>query len=98
MHALFSIANQLHFGAHYMTTWTDDERLMSERDGRITTWGLDAKLIDSRYGDAYLGYGRLISKTPLRVGEGLEVLHSIAGWNLRDNYFGQTSTGSGTFD
>jgi hypothetical protein len=98
MHALFSVANQLHIGAHYMSTWTDDARLASERDGRITTFGLDAKLIDSRYGDAYLGYARLISKTPLRVGEGLEVIHSIAGWNLRDNYFGQMSTGSGTID
>ena len=56
------------------------------------------KLIDNRFGDAYLGYSRLSSETPLRVGEGLEILHSIAGWNLRDNFFGQASTGTGTID
>ena len=97
-HALFSIGDQLHIGAHYMTTWTDDARLASERDGRITSVGFDAKLIDSRFGDAYVGYARMTTRTPLRVGEGLEALHSIAGWNLRDNFFGQMSTGSGTID
>jgi hypothetical protein len=97
-HLVLSIGSALQIGAHYITTWTDDARLMSEIDGRITVAGLDVKLIDSRYGDGYLGYAHLDSKTPLRVGEGLEVLHSIAGWNLRDNFFGQMSTGSGTID
>lgn len=98
VHAMFSVGAQLRFGAHYMTTWTDDARLATEKDGRITSVGLDAKLIDHRFGDAYLGYARMTSKTPLRLGDGLEMLHSIAGWNLRDNFFGQMSTGSGTVD
>jgi hypothetical protein len=97
-HLMLSIGAELQFGAHYMTTWTDDARLMSEVDGRVTVIGLDAKLIDSRYGDAYIGFSHVDSDNPLRVGEGLEVLHSIAGWSLRDNYFGQMSTGSGTID
>jgi hypothetical protein len=98
MHLMASIGEQLHIGAHYMTTWTDDARAMGELDGRITVAGIDAKLIDSRFGDAYLGYSRLSSETPIRVGEGLEVLHSIAGWNLRDNFFGQSTTGTGAID
>jgi hypothetical protein len=97
-HVMLSIGDNLSIGAHYITTWTSDARAMGERDGRITTLGLDAKLIDSRFGDAYLGYSHLDSENPLRVGEGLEALHSIAGWNLRDNYFGQMSTGSGAID
>jgi hypothetical protein len=88
----------LQIGAHYLTTWTDDAALAGEVDGRITTAGIDAKLSDSPYGDAYLGYSRLSSETPIRVGQGLEVLHSIAGWNLRDNFFGQASSGTGTID
>ncbi len=89
---------ELQFGGHYLTTWTDDAYLATEIDGRITTAGLDIKMIDGRYGDAYLGYSRVNSETPLRVGEGLEILHSISGWNLRDNFFGQMSTGTGTID
>ena len=91
-------AGTFQFGAHYLTTWTDDAALMGEVDGRITTAGLDVKMSDSPYGDAYIGYSRLSSETPLRVGEGLEVLHSIAGWNLRDNFFGNASTATGTID
>jgi hypothetical protein len=97
-HLMLSIGENLNIGAHYISTWTDDARAMGERDGRITTFGLDAKLIDSRYGDGYIGYSRLESDDILRVGEGLEVLHSIAGWNLRDNFFGPMATGSGTID
>jgi hypothetical protein len=89
---------ELQFGAHYLTSWTDDAALAGEVDGRITTAGIDVKLSDSAYGDAYIGYSRLSAETPLRVGEGLEVLHSLAGWNLRDNFFGQASTGTGTVD
>lgn len=96
-HLMLSYAG-LQFGTHYLTTWTDDARLATEVDGRITIAGADLKLIDSRFGDAYLGYSRLSAETPLRVGEGLEVLHSISGWNLRDNYFGAGSTGTGTID
>jgi hypothetical protein len=89
---------KVQFGGHYLTTWTDDAYLATEVDGRITTAGLDIKMIDSRFGDAYLGYSRANSETPLRLGDGLELLHSIAGWTLRDNFFGQQSTGTGTID
>jgi hypothetical protein len=97
-HLMLSIGDNIQIGAHYITTWTADARAMGEKDGRITTIGADAKLLDSRFGDAYLGYSRLDSRDPLRVGEGLEILHSIAGWNLRDNYFGQAASGTGKID
>jgi hypothetical protein len=97
-HAALSYADELVFGAHYLTTWTNDARLQGEVDGRITVAGADARLTGSRYGDGYIGFAHLASRTPLRVGEGLEVLHSLAGWNLRDNFFGQSATGSGTID
>jgi len=97
-HLMLSIGDNLQIGAHYLTTWTADARLMGEKDGRITTLGIDAKLLDSRFGDAYLGYAHLESRDPIRVGEGLETLHSISGWNLRDNFFGQMATGSGEID
>jgi hypothetical protein len=85
-------------GGHYLTTWTDDARLATEVDGRITVTGVDVKLTDSRFGDAYLGFSHVSSETPLRLGDGLEVLHSISGWNLRDNFFGMGSTATGSID
>jgi hypothetical protein len=98
LHLMATIGGQLQIGAHYITTWTDDARLMGEVDGRITVAGIDAKLIDNQFGDAYIGFSHVSSETPLRVGEGLELLHSISGWNLRDNFFGQMTSGTGTID
>jgi hypothetical protein len=97
-HIALSHEDMVQLGGHYLTTWTDDARLASEVDGRITVAGADLRLTASRFGDGYIGYSHLSSRTPLRVGEGLEVLHSLAGWNLRDNFFGPNANASGTID
>ncbi len=90
--------DKLTVAAHYLTAWTDDARLAGEVDGRITVTGAEVKLIDSVYGNGYVGYAHLSSRDPLRVAGAIEVLHSFEGWNLRDNYFGQMATGTGTID
>jgi hypothetical protein len=83
---------------HYLTEWTQDAKLVSEPDGRITNVGADVKVVDAKWGDAYLGASHIVSDDPLRVAGAFEVLHSFEGWNLRDNYFGPEATGSGTID
>jgi hypothetical protein len=98
LHGMLSVGDFLNVGLHYLTTWTDDATLAGERDGRITSYGIDAKLIGSRYGDGYIGFSHVDADDIIRVGEGLELLHSISGWNVRDNFFGQQSSGSGTID
>lgn len=89
------------FALHYLTSWTDDARLADEVDGRITTVGAEVKLDAGIYGQGFLGYSRLTSRDPLRVDGAIEVLHSLAGWSLRDNYFGtgaDAPDGNGTID
>jgi hypothetical protein len=97
-HVGLRIGKTLTVAAHALTSWTDDARLSDETDGRITNVGVDAKLIQSKVGDAYIGLSRIISRDPLRVAGAFEVLHSFEGWNLRDNYFGEAATGTGTID
>ena len=97
-HLGLGIGARLTVALHVLTEWTDDARLSTEQDGRITNLGADAKLIGSRYGNGYLGWSHLISDNPLRVAGAFEVLHSFEGWNLRDNYFGADATGTGTID
>jgi hypothetical protein len=97
-HIGLGIGKTLTVAAHVLTEWTDDARLSDEEDGRITNVGLDAKLVESKWGDGYLGVSRIISDNPLRVAGAFEALHSFEGWNLRDNYFGETATGTGTID
>ena len=83
---------------HYLTSWNDDARQPGERDGRITVTGAEVKLVDSIYGNGYLGFAHLSSKDPLRLADAIETIHSQAGWNLRDNYFGQETEGNGSID
>jgi hypothetical protein len=97
-HVGLAIGKTLTVAAHVLTEWTDDERLSTEEDGRITNVGVDAKLVESKWGDSYLGVSHIISDNPLRVAGAFEAIHSFEGWNLRDNYFGAEATGSGTID
>jgi len=97
-HVGLGIGRGLTVAGHFLTSWTDDARLAGEEDGRITNVGVDLKLIESKYGDAYLGWSHIISDNPLRLAGAFEVLHSFEGWSLRDNYFGEAATGTGTID
>lgn len=84
--------------AHYLRSWNDDARRAGEVDGSITVAGAELKVIDSVYGNGFLGFARLSSRDVLRLAGAIEVLHSFEGWSLRDNYFGAGSTGTGTID
>jgi hypothetical protein len=97
-HVGLGIGDNLTVAAHYLTSWTDDADEPDELDGRITNVGADVKLIESRWGDAYVGYSRILSDEPLRVAGAFEAIHSFEGWNLRDNYFGPDATGTGAID
>jgi len=97
-HIGLAVGSHLVVAGHYLTEWTQDERLTTEQDGRVTNLGADVKVVGHPLGDAYLGWSHLISNNPLRVAGAFEVLHSFEGWNLRDNYFGQTTSGTGSVD
>jgi hypothetical protein len=97
-HVGLGVGKHVTFGAHYLTTWTDDAENTGEVDGRVTVVGGEAKVVGHRFGDFYLGAAHLDSRDPLRLSGALEVLHSFEGWSLRDNYFGNESTGTGTID
>jgi len=93
-----SIDDTVTFGGHYMTSWTDDADSADEVDGRITSVGGDVRLAGAFFGDGYLGYSHIESRDIMRVAGALEVLHSIGGWNLADNYYGEGSSGTGSID
>jgi hypothetical protein len=102
-----TLLHHVHLGAtygkltgalHFLKAWTDDASQPGELDGSVSVSGAELKLVDSIYGNGYLGYSHLAAKDPLRVADALEVVHSQQGWNLRDNYFGQATSGTGTVD
>ena len=44
---------------HYLTSWTQGATRMGEKDGRITSFGGELKMIDTQFGHAFVGVGRL---------------------------------------
>ena len=80
---------------HYLTGWTQAATRAGERDGRITSYGAEFKMIDTQFGHAFLGLGRINAKEALRVAGVLEAIHSWEGWSLAENYFGAASQGNG---
>jgi len=97
-HLGISYDRMLTLGAHYLTSWTDDAEEADERDGRLTSFGVDFRVTESRFGDGYIGYARLLSTTPERLSGALEVLHTIAGWNVCEQYFPDSSDCNGSVD
>jgi len=73
--------------AHYLTQWTQAATTVAMPDGRISSYGLELKVFDTFLGNAFLGFGQIKSKEPMRVAGAFEVLHSWEGWSLVENYF-----------
>ncbi len=84
--------------AHYMTTWTDDAQDPGSKDGRVSIYGLDLKLIGGVFGDGYIGVSHVESREVMRLNQSLEFLHSYSGWSMVDNFFPGSKTGTGTID
>jgi hypothetical protein len=85
---------------HYMTSWTQASESPMEKDGRISTVGAELRMVDTRYGNGWLGYSHISARDAIRVAGAIEVLHSWEGWSMTENFFGEPDavTGTGTID
>ncbi len=98
------------FGAHYLTSWSQEESRDGEDltvlpagdeqpDGRLTVIGPEIKADLGRFGYYYLGYSYLKAVHAVTVGPAIEVIHAKGGgeFNLgvSDNYLNGPSRQSG---
>jgi hypothetical protein len=81
---------------HYLTAWTQSATRAAEPDGRITSTGVELKMIDTRLGSAFLGLAHLRAREAIRVAGALEVVHATEGYNLAETYFGPAARGRGS--
>ena len=96
-HLGLSYKKTLEFGLHWMDAFTQDSRAdMTKPDGSIRSAGADVRLIGGVYGDGYIGVSNVDASHALSVASAIEVLHSIGGWQLRDNYLGPNSDATGS--
>jgi hypothetical protein len=102
VHLSFTLDNKLTLAFHDLYAFTKDSENAGEPDGSIHVFGAELKLWESIYGQAYLGFARMVTDNPLRVAGVIETAHSFEGWEIRDNYFAKDedseATGTGKVD
>ncbi|MBN2801691.1 MAG: hypothetical protein JXR91_01220 [Deltaproteobacteria bacterium] len=91
-HLGVSIDDKLFIGAHLMHAFSVDSdsfnpQYGSKLNAHIINVGMDIRLRDFFFGDAYLGYAHTDLENPLRLGGALEALHSTDGWAWSQNFF-----------
>jgi hypothetical protein len=65
-------------------------RVLGPTPGSIMVMGGDLRLNGGVYGDGYIGVSHIRARNINALGDSLEVLHSSAGWQFKENYFGLT--------
>jgi hypothetical protein len=97
LHAGVSYGQKLLVGLHYLYTWAQDARATpTQPDPSLRVLGADVRLSGGVLGDGYIGFSRVDANHILSLAGSLELVHSIGGWQLRDNYFGGNSDGTGS--
>lgn len=88
----------LDVGLHAVHTWTnddDDQFNESFRRGSMTVYGADVMAAVPFVGPLHLAIGFYDADKIEFLSESLEVLHSIGGNNLRQNFLGNQNEGTG---
>jgi hypothetical protein len=89
-HAGIAINRWLQFGAHYLTSWTPNDRVLDVKnppEARLTVYGADLHLDDNEAGHAYIGYSHVDAKYLYPLDEALQVIHGGDGYNFKLEYF-----------
>ena len=95
----FPMFRELFFNFHFMHAFTnaedldDTDKAASEtpyhlEDGKKLVIGGEIKANGGIFGDAYLGFSTTKTDGLIRLPDILESLHSIEGWNMLKNYYG----------
>jgi hypothetical protein len=102
-HLSFTLDGELTLGLHDLYAFTKDTTdEAGAPDGSVHVFGAELKLWESKWGQGYLGWARMVTDNPLRVAGAIETVHSFEGWEIRDNFFSKNedsdATGTGTVD
>jgi hypothetical protein len=98
LHAGLGYLSTAALGLHYLSAWTQDDRASqgTTPDGKINVLGADVRLTTGNLGHLYVGASRTKADHARSVGRILEVLNTMSGKGLMDNYLGPNSGGTGT--
>jgi hypothetical protein len=97
IHGGLNLANTFQLGLHYLTAFTQDDRVGDGGvpDGRISVIGADTRLTAGRAGHLYLGLARTIATNAEHISGVIEILNARGGPELIEEYLGPDSGGDG---
>ncbi len=96
LHAGLGFKGMATLGLHYMTAWTQDDRVSRLLpDGRIDVLGGDLRLTLGHFGHFYVGASSVNADRARTVGRVIEILNAPGGPGLMKNYLGPSSGGTG---
>ncbi len=98
-HASVGLFKKVTVAAHFLQSRSPDDRQLPgapSTPGRMTILGGEVRYDGGAYGHGYLGFSHIDAKEILSLADSIEVLHSFAGWNFKNNYFGRYDARTGT--
>jgi hypothetical protein len=104
VHAFMGYQQMFKLGAHYMTSWTTDDRppaKPTDPDGRLSVIGADMRFNGGILGEIYFGVAQAKADHAINVGPVIYSVNALGGIGMRDNFFGpgptnQRNDGTGT--
>jgi hypothetical protein len=100
-HAGLRVDDWLKIGAHYLTSWTPDDRdTLPPKEGRLSSTGADVHVDHERWGSFYIGYSHVWGHNLFPLDEALQVIHGGRGYDFKLQYFGnklRQYSGSGSY-
>lgn len=97
-HLGIGFMNFVTLGAHYMTAWSQDDRASVSTlnpDGRINIYGGELRFTMGRFGHLFVGGTEVKADKAASVGRTVEVLNTMGGPGLMQQYLGENSGGTG---
>jgi hypothetical protein len=88
---------KIEMGFYRLDSWTQDARALSgagSADLRIV--GADARIAGGPMGELYLAASTIDARRARFIGPSIEVLHSLGGAGLADNFLGDGKSGDGS--
>jgi hypothetical protein len=88
-HAMGSYKEVLKGGIHYLTSWTQDERIAgADPDGSIKIVGADARFNGGIFGELFLGASYVKLTHAEHVDGSIQVVNVASGQSMMDNFLG----------
>ncbi|HEY8946039.1 MAG TPA: hypothetical protein VIM73_17345, partial [Polyangiaceae bacterium] len=97
LHAGLDLSKLVQVGAHYFSTWSQDEQATPNDipDGSIRVLAADGRLMLGRGGHLYAGIARTELENASTVAGVIEILNARGGPELKREYLGPASGGDG---